>query len=110
MTSRTRPTNTGYALTAWLNGNQRPAHAGVYQRTAPAGPYACWGGEGWFADAANPGAAARQEAPSAYQGAPWRGLAQPPQAPCLTCRGHTVLDQGFDEASGRDLIMECPDC
>lgn len=100
----------GYALTDWLDARQRPAHAGVYERQKPAGPYACWSGAGWFADAATPEAAAWQEAPSAYPSAPWRGLAQPPGAPCLTCRGHTLLDHGYDEESDRDNIMECPDC
>lgn len=100
----------GDGLTDWLDGRARPARPGVYERGEPGGPYACWGGQGWFADAASPEAAARQEAPSAHQSAPWRGLAQPPAAPCLTCRGHTLLDRGFDEPSGRDLIAECPDC
>jgi hypothetical protein len=110
MTSKLRHQSAGYALTAWLDGSQRPARAGVYERKAPAGRYACWGGDGWFADAATPEAAALEEAPSAHQTAPWRGLAQPPAAPCLTCRGHSVLDRGFDESGGQDLITECPDC
>jgi len=69
MTSRLRNKGAGYALTAWFDGSHRPAHAGVYERKAPAGRYACWGGEGWFADAASPPAAALEEAPSAHQAA-----------------------------------------
>ncbi|MBA3598400.1 MAG: hypothetical protein H0W40_13645 [Methylibium sp.] len=110
MTSRHRKNGAGHALTGWLDGSHRPTHRGVYARKEPAGPYACWGGEGWFADAATPQAAALEEAPSAHQAAPWRGLAKPPAAPCLTCRGHTVLDHGYDEQTELDTIMECPDC
>lgn len=102
-----RPT---FELTAWHAADARPAHRGVYERRDAPAPYACWGGDGWFADADTPEAAAGQEAPSACQRAAWRGLAHAPDTPCRTCRGHTVLDRGVDEDSGGDLIGECPDC
>ena len=96
--------------TAWFDASERPAHAGVYERRAPAGPFSCWDGARWRRDAASAAAAARQQAASAMQRAPWRGLVHASAAPCATCRGHTVLDRGVDVDSGADLIEECPDC
>jgi hypothetical protein len=104
------PVDESLPLTSWLGGQQTPARAGVYARRAPAGPYACWDGARWRADADAPAAAARQQRTSRLQHAAWRGLALPSVAPCATCRGHTVLDRGVDAESGADLIEECPDC
>jgi hypothetical protein len=101
---------TGPELTPWLDGITRPARAGVYARRAPAGPFACWDGARWRSDAATPAAAAAQQGKSAHDAAPWRGLVKAADAPCATCRGHTVLDHGVDVGSGADLIQECPDC
>ena len=98
------------ATTPWFDAAARPAHEGVYERRAPAGPFACWNGRGWNADAATPGQAARQTATSAHRDAAWRGLVEPSDAPCATCRGHTVVDRGFDDERGVDLIAECADC
>jgi len=97
-------------LTAWLDGAQAPARAGVYRRRSPAGPFACWDGALWHGDAATVVAAAREQRPSQRQDAAWRGLVDAPPAPCPTCGGRTVLDRGFDAESGADLIGECPDC
>ncbi|HEY4956837.1 MAG TPA: hypothetical protein VII31_03410 [Caldimonas sp.] len=101
---------TGARLTSWLDGAQRPARAGVYQRRPPAGPYACWDGARWRADAASAAAAALRQGQSEFDSALWRGLAEPADAPCATCRGHTVIDHGVDDEAGADLIEECPDC
>lgn len=96
--------------TAWFDASAVPARAGVYERRTPAGRFSCWDGARWRRDAANVAAAARQQAASAFQRAPWRGLAHASAAPCATCRGHTVVDRGVDVDSGADLIEECPDC
>ncbi len=98
------------AITRWLDGASAPVRAGVYLRRAPAGPFTCWDGEHWRADAATPAAAAREDRASQFLRSPWRGLIAPSDAPCATCRGHTVLDHGIDAETGADLIEECPDC
>lgn len=100
----------GVPLTGWLPAATPPVHAGVYLREAPAGPYACWDGLRWRADAATPQAAASQSGRSSRPRARWRGLSVAPDAPCLTCKGHTVVDHGVDPHSETDLITECPDC
>lgn len=97
-------------LTPWFDAADRPRRAGVYRRRWPAGPYSCWDGRQWRADAATPDAAAARTGPSRHAQAPWQGLVTPPDAPCLTCKGHTVRDHGVDEETGADLITECPDC
>jgi hypothetical protein len=96
--------------TAWFAAGTVPARAGVYQRRAPAGPYACWDGTRWRDDADSVAAAASHPNASAVQRAAWRGLVEAAPAPCATCRGHTVIDRGVDIESGADLIAECPDC
>ncbi|MEO8836883.1 MAG: hypothetical protein ABI364_09100 [Caldimonas sp.] len=101
---------TASGLTGWLGTDQSPARAGVYARRSPAGPYACWDGARWRADAATVEAAARQGAASLHRRAAWRGLAQATPGECSTCRGHTVIDRGVDSETGADLIAECPDC
>jgi hypothetical protein len=98
------------AHTPWFDPGVRPVHVGVYRRRWPGGPYACWDGERWRADAATPEVAAAHEAASRVQDAPWQGLADAPAVLCLTCRGHSVIDRGVDEETGADLISECPDC
>ncbi|MDB5999323.1 MAG: hypothetical protein JWP52_1022 [Rhizobacter sp.] len=98
------------ALTDWLDGQQHPAHEGVYQRDAGDVAFACWDGSRWHADAATAEAAVTRDEISPQQALRWRGLATPSSLPCATCRGHGVLDRGFDEESERDLIDECPDC
>jgi hypothetical protein len=95
--------------TSWLAASSPPSRRGVYERRPPAGPYACWDGKRWHADASSAAAAARQQGASRFQRAAWRGLAAA-SAPCATCRGHTVVDRGVDVESGADLIEECPDC
>ena len=102
---------TGARLTPWLDGVQRPARAGVYQRRPPAGPYACWDGARWRADAAKRGRG--RPAPRTERvrlGAVARPAGWAADAPCATCRGHTVIDHGVDLEAGADLIEECPDC
>ena len=99
-----------YLLTGWIGGEARPVREGVYERREPAGPYACWSGGAWRADASSPAEAVAQAAASDFPAAPWRGLAEAPDSVCLTCRGHGVLDAGVDPESGRDRIGECPDC
>ena len=96
--------------TDWLDPDVKPVHPGVYRRQWPGGPYACWDGRRWRADAATPEAAAAKEGISPHVDAPWQGLSTPPAAPCLTCKGHSVVDRGVDEDTGADLITECPDC
>jgi len=96
--------------TVWFDADIVPARPGVYERRAPAGPYACWDGRRWRADASSVSAAASLEELSAHRRAPWRGLVEAAAAPCATCRGHTVVDRGVDMESGADLIDECPDC
>jgi len=96
--------------TAWFAAGTAPARAGVYERRAPAGPYACWDGTRWREDAGSVAAAASRQNASAVQRAAWRGLVEAAPTPCATCRGHTVIDQGVDLESGADLIAECPDC
>jgi len=96
--------------TPWFDADTAPARPGVYERRAPAGPYACWDGRRWRDDAGSVAAAALREESSAVQRAAWRGLIDAAPAPCPTCRGHTVIDRGVDRESGADLIAECPDC
>jgi len=96
--------------TRWFDAGRPPARSGVYERRAPAGPYTCWDGARWRADADSPAAAALQPGASARQRAAWRGLVAAPDSPCATCRGQTVIDRGVDVDSGADLIAECPDC
>ena len=57
-----------------------------------------------------PTQASRKHGLSRHQSVPWRGIGEPTSARCATCRGHGVLDRGFDEDAARDLIEECPDC
>jgi hypothetical protein len=97
-------------VTAWFGPPSHPAHEGVYERRAPAGPFACWNGRAWNADARSPAHAAAQRDVSPHQDASWRGLVEPSDVPCATCRGHTVVDRGVDDENGIDLIAECPDC
>ena len=101
---------TPLATTAWLSAGTSPALPGVYQRSGPAGPYACWDGSRWRRGATSAASAALQTAPASAAGARWRGLRQAATAPCATCRGQTVIDHGFNDDSGADLIVECPDC
>jgi hypothetical protein len=101
---------TTLVVTDWFGTQTRPTHEGVYERLFPAGPYSCWNGAAWNADAYEPAAAARQDRLSDVQDARWRGLVEASAAPCATCRGHTVVDRGVDDDSGEDLIAECPDC
>lgn len=96
--------------TAWFDAATSPSRPGVYERHAPAGPYACWDGSRWRADAKSAATAARQLGASAVERVAWRGLVAAPSAPCSTCRGHTVIDRGFDVEVDADLIEECPDC
>jgi hypothetical protein len=96
--------------TAWFDADTAPARRGVYERRAPAGPYACWDGSRWRGDAASAAAAASREGASPLQRAAWRGLLAAAPALCATCRGQTVIDRGVDIESGADLIVECPDC
>lgn len=100
----------GSTFTPWFSGDVSPSRAGVYRRRWPAGPYACWDGSRWRADAPTPDAAAAQSGASPVPAAAWQGLLTAPALPCLTCRGHTVVDHGVDEETGEDLIGECPDC
>ena len=102
--------NTTLVVTDWYGATARPVHEGVYERLFPAGPYSCWNGRAWNADAPRPAEAARQTRASDYQDARWRGLVEASAEPCATCRGHTVVDRGVDEDSGEDLIAECVDC
>ena len=96
--------------TAWFDPDTRPVHQGVYQRRFPAGPYSCWDGTRWFGDATNAARAASGSAPSPHQDIGWRGLVHPSAAPCLSCRGHGVVDFGVDEESGEDLFAPCEEC
>jgi hypothetical protein len=97
-------------LTSWFEGGDVPVRSGVYRRRWPGGPYTCWDGERWRGDAGTPEAAAANEGTSRWPAAAWQGLVDPPATPCLTCRGHTVIDRGVDADSDADLISECPDC
>ena len=107
---RTTRAADGLERTAWFDAATAPPRPGVYERSAPAGPYACWDGTLWRADAGTPAAAASRQRASPTQHTAWRGLASASAAPCATCRGHTVVDRGVDAESGADLIEECPDC
>lgn len=97
-------------VTDWFDAKTPPAREGVYERDAPAGPFACWDGQAWKADAKAPADAARAARSSPIQAARWRGLVERTDRPCATCGGHTVVDRGIDAESGDDLIDECPDC
>ena len=97
-------------LTDWISGAVHPVHEGVYERRVSDGSFSCWNGRGWNRDATTPAKAAGQREPSRDQNASWRGLTSPSDLPCATCKGHTMLDRGYDEDSGLDLIGECPDC
>lgn len=96
-------------VTPWFNGRQPPAREGVYQRR-DALRYACWDGVRWRGGAASPAEAARRSGASPHQNVAWRGLTEPAGAPCPTCRGHTVVDLGWDPDTGGDWLAECPDC
>ena len=101
---------TAIPVTDWLPATARPVREGVYERLFPAGPYSCWNGRAWNVDADQPASAASQDGLSPYQRVGWRGLTTQTGEPCATCRGHTLVDRGFDAESGADLIGECPDC
>ena len=94
----------------WISGSAAPVREGVYERRGVDGAYSCWNGDRWGGDADAPDEAAASRAVSREQAAPWRGLAAPSDAPCATCRGHTVVDAGVDADAGTDLLGECPDC
>lgn len=98
------------ALTGWFDANEQPVREGVYERRSTSGRYACWSGTHWYADAATPEAAAAQRRFSPRQALPWRGVATPPPGPCFACRGHSVIDHGWDDDTGRDRIEECIEC
>lgn len=100
----------GLALTPWFSGHREPVREGVYRRRSSNAPYACWSGTQWHADADTPQAAAASRQVSARQHVPWRGVATPPPGPCFACRGHTVIDRGWDDEAERDQIEECVDC
>jgi hypothetical protein len=102
--------STALTVTEWFGASSPPEHEGVYERLFPGGPFSCWNGRAWNKDAHGPADAALQTTLSPHQNVPWRGLLQPSPAPCATCRGHTVVDRGFDQETGADLIAECPDC
>jgi hypothetical protein len=97
-------------LTPWFPPEVQPCHEGVYQRSFPAGPYTCWDGRQWRRDAISPMAAAFESQPSPHQAVRWRGLSEAPAAPCGTCRGQGVVDQGNDANTGEPLIEPCRDC
>jgi hypothetical protein len=99
-----------WPLTAWIDGSTTPVRPGVYERRSPAGAYACWSGRHWYADADTPAAAATRIGLSAHSALPWRGVATPTPGACFQCRGHTVVDGGFDPDTDADLIDECPEC
>ena len=96
--------------TAWFSAFSRPSREGVYQRRGLAGPFSCWNGRTWNAEAASPAEAAGRTEPSVRQWAPWRGLVAQHDAPCATCGGRTIVDRGVDAETDADLIDECPDC
>jgi len=110
MTTTIRLGRSTFEVSAWLDARVRPTHEGVYQRRIDGTAFSCWNGRLWNAEAATPAAAADRRRPSDRQRAAWRGLTQPSAQPCATCKGHTVVDRGHDEDSGRDLIEECSDC
>lgn len=97
-------------VTPWLEGDLKPQREGVYERRSRPGAYSCWNGKSWNEDAPTPFEAALETRLSHYQGTQWRGLAEPSALPCATCKGHTVVDRGFDEETGADRLEECPDC
>src|SRR3954464_15530524 len=96
-------------LSSWVAGSVNPIREGVYRRKSPAGPYTCWSGRHWYLDADSPARAATRVELSPHQAAPWRGVATPTAGPCFTCRGHTVIDRGYDAEGDADLIEEGPD-
>lgn len=96
--------------TPWFDGQATPLREGPYRRRHPAGPYSCWAQGRWYGDAPSPEAAAQARRPSRRQHAAWRGVAGNTGQPCSICRGSRVVDLGFDEESGRDLIDDCLDC
>lgn len=100
--------STRLEVTDWTPGNVHPVREGVYERRVSDGTYSCWDGTRWNQDADSPAEAAGRRTPSRDQDASWRGLAEPSDRPCATCRGHGVIDGGNDESP--DLIAECPDC
>ncbi len=110
MSASVRIGRTHYPLSDWQSALLRPWEEGVYERAAPAGPYACWSGKAWRLDARSPAEAARQTGASPHAAAAWRGLAEPSGQFCPTCRGHTVVDRGVHPETGDDLLGECPDC
>jgi hypothetical protein len=98
------------STTRWFASSSRPVREGVYERQQPGARFACWNGRAWNVEASSSAGAAAQTRASDRQDVPWRGLVTPSDAPCATCRGHTVIDRGFDDERGIDLIAECPDC
>jgi len=66
-------------VTPWVAGADKPARAGVYQRSFPAGPYSRWDAVQWRQDEAEVATAASGTKPSAYQAASWRGLVESPR-------------------------------
>ena len=96
--------------TAWFDAGTTPVREGVYERRIPHRPFSCWNGRAWNDDASTPTDAAGRSRPSAEQRVSWRGLVEPSGLPCATCKGHTVVDRGYDAEIDRDLIAECPDC
>ncbi|MEO8938783.1 MAG: hypothetical protein ABI277_04650 [Burkholderiaceae bacterium] len=97
-------------VTDWFSGAVHPAQEGVYERRVSDGSFSCWNGRSWNRDADTPADAAGAVEPSRDQNASWRGLKAASALPCATCKGHTVVDRGFDVETGADLLVECPDC
>lgn len=99
-----------HELTDWISGALHPVREGVYERRVSDGSFSCWNGRSWNRDAATPVDAAGAVEASRDQNASWRGLTSASSLPCATCKGHTVIDRGFDPDSGAELLGECPDC
>lgn len=110
MTTTTLPSDQTSDVTDWISGGIKPVHEGVYERRMSDGPFSCWNGHTWNGDAAGPAEAAGSTVPSRDQNASWRGLVRQSSLPCATCSGHTIVDRGYDEDAGVDLLGECPDC
>lgn len=102
--------STRLEVTDWIPGSVRPMREGVYERRVSDGTYSCWDGAAWNRDSDSPAEAAGSRTTSRDQNASWRGLTERSELPCATCNGHGIVDRGYDEASSRDLIDECPDC
>ena len=97
-------------VTDWMPGSAHPAREGVYERRVSNGSFSCWGKDGWREDADSPAEAAGRNTPSRDQHASWRGLVEPSDQPCATCRGHTIVDGGQHLETDEDLLAECVDC